>query len=110
MLLELGVPHDLGVLFQRRGDLLLVLRWEHGAVLGHGDERNERVANMMPPANARPNDSPNDPGRRIRPDVARVFDTVGKALRIRRLGVRVAPGAREHGCYGGARIAGAIAR
>ena len=66
-LLELGVAHHLGVLLQRLGDLLLVGRREHGARLGQLVKVMESAASMMAPANASPNDSPNEPAAEFTP-------------------------------------------
>ena len=41
-LLEGGVAHDLRVVLERVGDLLLLGRGEHGAVLGHVGERERQ--------------------------------------------------------------------
>ena len=66
-LLELRVAHQLGVVLERRRDLLLLGRREHGARLRQVGEPSERVASMIAPANASPNESPNEPAAEFTP-------------------------------------------
>ena len=67
-LLELGVAHHLGVVLERVGDLLLLGRrrapCSRSAMCV---KANESVASMMAPANASPNDRPNEPAAEFTP-------------------------------------------
>ena len=59
---RLGVAHDLGVVLERLGDLLLVGDWQHAAVLRHLRERErERREHGRACTKARPNERPNEP-------------------------------------------------
>ena len=59
--IEGGVGHDLGILFECRGDLLLLARVSTVLDSARFVKLNASVASMIAPANARPNDSPNEP-------------------------------------------------
>src|SRR6185437_14451072 len=67
LLFELGVAHYLSVSLQRMRNLLLLGRGQHGARGGQAGKLRESVASMMAPANASPNDSPNDPAAEFTP-------------------------------------------
>ena len=66
-LFELGVAHHLRVVLQHLRDLLLLRR--RSTVLDSAMSVNakESVASMMAPANANPNDSPNEPAAEFTP-------------------------------------------
>ena len=65
LLLELGVAHQFGVVLQHLGDLLLVRRREHGAVLGHAGEQ-ERQARQHDGTGERQSErQPERAGRRV---------------------------------------------
>jgi hypothetical protein len=66
LFLELGVADHFGVMLQDLRDLLLS-PGKHGARLGHAGEANGSAASKMAPANARPNDSPNEPPAEFTP-------------------------------------------
>jgi hypothetical protein len=65
-LLELGVGHQFGVILKHVGDALL-LGGEDRARRGHVGKVMENVAGMMAPANASPNNRPNDPAAEFTP-------------------------------------------
>ena len=66
--IEVGVAHDLGVVLERVGHDHLLLA---GVSTALESERfvklKARVASMIAPANARPNDSPNEPAAEFTP-------------------------------------------
>ena len=66
-LLELRVAHQLGVVLERVGDLLLLGRGSTVLSSASLVNANESVASMIAPANASPNDSPNEPAAEFTP-------------------------------------------